>query len=432
MSKSGARPLGLGLATMIVAGNMIGSGVYLLPASLGAIGSVSILAWLCAIAAALVFAGVFAWLASLDGGAGGVGPIDHIARAFNRPAAFVAAVLYWVQGVLGNVALALAITGYLGALVPHLTGTAAATACTIAIAWLFVALNMFGARLIAWLEGWTLLIGLIPVLGMATIGWLYFDPALFLADWNVSGQPVLAVLPHATVLVLWAFLGLESASVSSELVADPRRTVPLATIGGVVLAALIYLTACTAITGILPASALAASAAPFADAAGAVLGASLGALIALFAALKAAGTLGGWVLLTSEAGRQAVAIGKGRDADGTGPSGINFIANGVLLTVIALLIAQPSIAQQFSVVINATVVVMLCFYAMAGAALVRLSGAVPPRRRALAVALGLGCIALVVAVIATQEVAMMLAVAALAAVSLLAWPLIRRAPPRHG
>lgn len=415
--------LGPLLATLLVAGSMIGSGVYLLPASLGAIGSVSVLAWLAAIVAALVFAGVFAWLAGL-GGDGGLGFVGSIAAAFGPVPGFVAAVLYWLQGVLGNVALALAVTGYLSSLMPGLAQMWPATACTIAVIWLFVGLNLFGPRIVAQLEGWTLLLGLAPVLAAGTLGWLFFDPHLFAASWNVGGKPATQVLPQAVVLVLWAFLGLESACLAPAMLKDPARTAPLATLGGVLLAAIIYLSACTALTGILSARTLAASAAPFADAAGRMGGGSAAALVAVTAAFKAAGTLGAWVLLTSAAGQQATGLGAPRRIEAKAPSTANFVANGVLLTVIALLIASPSIAGQFTAVINAAVILMLCVYGMAGAALLRLAGAATGRRGA-ARLLGAVAVVLVVAVMASQGPPMLLLAGGGVAAALAAWPIVR-------
>ncbi|MEH3048334.1 amino acid permease [Sphingomonas adhaesiva] len=391
-----------------MAGSMIGSGVYLLPASLGQVGSIAILAWGAAIVAAFVFAGVFVRLVALPGGKRGF--IASITDAFGTRTGFVAAALYWLQGMLGNVALALAVTGYLQAVVPVLRHGAAATACTVAVIWTFTALNLAGPRLVARLEGWTLVLGLVPVLAIATVGWFWFDPAIFAASWNVSGQDGHATLVPTTVLILWAFLGLESACLAAGVVRDPARTLPIATLGGVLLAAAIYLSACTALTGILPAVALAGSSAPFADAAARMGTPVLGAIVAWCAALKASGTLGGWVLLTTESGRLALA----REARPSGSMARHLVAGGVMLTLVIVAIADPSIGRQFTIAINAAVVVMLCVYALAGAALVRLGARWDG-------ALGLAGMAIVAAALASQERAMLLLALFAGVAALLLW-----------
>ena len=89
------RKLGPFLATMLVAGGMIGSGVYLLPASLGAVGSISILAWVAAIAGAAMLAGVFSWLAILRPGTAGL--FSYIRDEFGPAGGFVAGVIYWIS-----------------------------------------------------------------------------------------------------------------------------------------------------------------------------------------------------------------------------------------------------------------------------------------------------------------------------------------------
>tara|TARA_R110000782_G_scaffold143395_1_gene236130 strand:- start:50484 stop:51749 length:1266 start_codon:yes stop_codon:yes gene_type:complete len=414
--------LGLGLATLFVAGSMMGSGVYLLPASLGTVGSSSLLAWFAAIAVALLFASVFGRLAS-DGG--GADFISRIGEAFGSRTAFVAAAFYWLQGVLGNIALAVATTGYLSAIFPAITGKVT-TVVTLGILWCFTLLALFGPRLVARLEGWTLALGLIPVLIAATVGWFWFDPAVFRASWNVSGMSLPAALPPTVVTILWAFLGLESAGLAAGMVRDPAVTVPRATILGVLGAAVVYLSACTMITGILPADVLARSDAPFADAANRLFGAGLGIFVALCAALRACGTLGGWVLLTAESGRLAVTVRRSATGHEAGPSPLNILANGALLTVIALLIADASLARQFTVVINAAVIVMLCVYAIAAAALFRLRRTGDARGVDIATALGAAGSLVAIAIIATQPAEVLAATAGTLLAAMVAWPLLAR------
>ncbi|MEO8445744.1 MAG: amino acid permease, partial [Gammaproteobacteria bacterium] len=258
-------------ATFLVAGNMIGSGVYLLPATLGAFGSVSVIGWVVSGLGAFLLAGVFVMLISLRPDS--VGMVRQVRDGLGRFFGFHASLLYWVGGWVGNVAIAVAATGYLSVFFPMLKGTLAAGACTLAVIWVMVIVNFLGARRVTDFEGGTLLIGLLPVLGVAVLGWFAFDPVLFKDSWNVSGRPDAAVVPATFGLIFWAFVGLESASVAAAVVRDPVRDVPLATLGGVALAAFVYLAASVAISGLLPAATLAASSAPFADAAARFIGA---------------------------------------------------------------------------------------------------------------------------------------------------------------
>jgi arginine:agmatine antiporter len=214
------------------------------------------------------------------------------------------------------------------------------------------------------------------------------------------------------VLVLWAFLGLEGACIASDLVVDPRRNVPIATIGGVLLAASVYLAACTAITGILPASVLAKSTAPFADVTSVILGASIGAVVAACAALKASGTLGGWILLTSESARMAYIIDAPASSIGKGPTRRNFLITGSVMTVVIVVTSNPSIGAQFAMMANAVVIVMICVYATAGAALTRLSGGSGGKARRLPQALGGLSVLLSIAIASTQDLTTLASTAA--------------------
>ena len=111
-----AGKLGPFLAMMVVAGGMIGSGIYLLPASLAAFGSVSILGWGLAILGALMLGGVFSFLAILRPRAAGL--FSYISEALGPGAGFVSGLVYWMLCWIGNAPIALGMTGYLSVFFP--------------------------------------------------------------------------------------------------------------------------------------------------------------------------------------------------------------------------------------------------------------------------------------------------------------------------
>src|ERR1700749_4158757 len=88
------KKLGPILATVIVANAMIGSGIFMLPAGLGTIGSISILAWVAAACGALLLGGMLAMLAIISRGTRGL--FSYAREAFGPCAGFVTGVLYWV------------------------------------------------------------------------------------------------------------------------------------------------------------------------------------------------------------------------------------------------------------------------------------------------------------------------------------------------
>ncbi len=168
-------------------------------------------------------------------------------------------------------------------------GPVMAALFTVVLLWLVTVVNLVSPRFVGQFDGLLLVAGLVPLLLVVTVGWASFDPAQFRASWNVSGQPLHQALPNSLALVFWAFTGLESASVAAAVVDKPERNVPIATIAGVLIAAVIYIAASIVIFGIAPAADIANSNAPFALAAARMLGPAAGPLVALCGGLKALG-----------------------------------------------------------------------------------------------------------------------------------------------
>lgn len=366
-----ARRMGPALAALLVAGNMIGSGLFLLPASLADVGSSSLLAWIIAAGGALAIAGVFAILGRLRPDADGV--LDYPRLALHPATGPVAWAAYWVSGWAGNVAIALAALGYLASLFPVLGGMTLVG--LLVIMWLFVGLNMLGARGVAGFGGVSLVLGLIPVLAATVLGLLHFNPELFTAAWNPSAKPLTQTLPPTVVLVFWAFLGLESANAVAAKVRDPARDLPRAALLGVGLAALVYILACVAVQGVLTPAELKASSAPFADVVTRLAGPIAGAVIAGCAAVKAMGTLGGWILVTAETGRAGAAAGylpkflSESDPEVTPRRGL--ILTGVLMTLTAFVTISPALSAQFNFIIGLSVAMFMLVYGLAALALIR-------------------------------------------------------------
>ena len=148
-------------------------------------------------------------------------------------------------------------------------------------------------------------LALIPIVGIALLGWFWFDPAIFNASWNVSGGTDWHAISRAASMVLWAYMGIESAAVSAGVIENPSRNVPLATIIGLVLAAVVYMLSSTVIMGIIPAAELQVSHAPFAEVARIALGAPAAIVISICAVLKSVGSLGGWMLLVGQSAKAA-------------------------------------------------------------------------------------------------------------------------------
>jgi arginine:agmatine antiporter len=375
-----AGKLGPFLATVIVAGNMIGSGVFLLPATLATTGSITLIAWIVSGGGALVLAGVFAMLGRLRHAEGGL--VGYVRDAFGPFAGFLATVLYWVSCMVGIVALAAAVTGYAAYFVPQLNAPIAQAACTQAVIWLMTLSALLGPRATGRFSAATLVLGVAPVVLVATVGWIWFHPAVLTASWNVSGKPAMQAVGGTVAPVFWAFLGLECANAAAAVVRDPHRNVPIAATGGVALSALLYIAALLVIMGIVPAADLAKSTAPFGLVVARVLGPVAGGVMALCALLKTAGTTSGWILVTGQIMRAGADegvlpawFGKAR-ADGTPVR--SMLVLGALMSATALATFQPALNKQFGVLANISVIFSMVVYLLCCAALWRFRAAAQP------------------------------------------------------
>ncbi|HUQ11733.1 MAG TPA: amino acid permease [Steroidobacteraceae bacterium] len=370
---TGHRKLGPVLATMIVAGNMVGSGIFFLPATLAGVGSLTILGWLIGTVGALALALLFSKLARRKPLAGG--PATYAFDAFGRFWGSQSSLWYWAACLIGNVAIATAASSYLATFFGLDAGPVPGALFTVLLLWLVTVVNMISPRFVGQFDGLLLIVGLIPLLLVVTVGWASFDAAQFSASWNVSGEPLYKALPNSLALVFWAFTGLESASVAAAVVDDPERNVPIATMAGVLIAALLYIGASIAIFGIAPAADIAASGAPFALAAAKMLGPAAGPLVALFGGLKALGTLAGWVLMTAQVSRAAADHGLlpqmfARTRAGDTPVA-GLVISGLIGTAAIVITIAPTLGKQFGYLSEASTLFALLTYLGACAAALR-------------------------------------------------------------
>ena len=383
MSATTARKIGPVLATFVVANNMIGSGFFLLPATRAKSGGVTALAWLVCTVLAMMLGGAFARLARHHPDL--QSPDDYVRPSLGRDASFLATTMYWVSSWIGNNAIAVAAFGYLVILLPIDDSPGVRLGGQIALIWLMFALNLLGPRPIARFQSMCVVLGLLPVAVILTAGWAYFDPAVYRAAWNVSGQSDVAVVMHSLAPIFWAFVGLETGAMVAGVVDDPDRNVPRATLGGIAIAGVVYLVSSVLMMGIVPVAELAESGAPFALVAGKMFGAWAIPLIAAAAALKATGTLGGWMLVTGESGARAAQRGFlpsvfGR-LRGNGSAGTGLFIIATLMTLLAVVTMSPTVSGQFETLIEMVVILVVMAYAAAGLSLLLGTPERPATRR---------------------------------------------------
>ncbi|HKD52654.1 MAG TPA: amino acid permease [Steroidobacteraceae bacterium] len=294
------RALGLVMCTALVVGNTIGVGIFMLPASLAPYGMNALPAWLITAVGCIFIAWVFAGLSRAF--PDDDGPYAYTARAFGRGIAFVLMWCYWVSTCVTLPVLATGAVGYLSSFFPVLAVNHELAAVTaLALLWLFVLVNLRGARAAGWVQVLTTVVKLVPQAGIILLGiWALFTPHAQSVVHVPSTPLSLPALIAASTLALYAMLGVECAAMPAGRVRDPGRTIPRATFIGTLLVALIYICVSLVPMLLIPQTELATSNAPFADLFARYVGTGSGKLLAAFVIVGALGCLNGWTLIVGE------------------------------------------------------------------------------------------------------------------------------------
>ncbi len=297
-SKGTTKALGLVACTALIIGNMVGSGFYLSPTSLAPYGPLAIVSWIVMGIGAACLGLVFARLAHLSPATGG--PYAFTRAAYGDFPGFLVAWGYWISIWASLPAIAVAFTGYLAQLLPALRQSRPTViAVTLGVIWLIVLINLLGVREAGIFQSVTTFTKLIPFLAIATIGLLWVRRENF-SVFNPSGKPLFAAGAAVAPLIMFAYLGLESATVPAGDVRDPERTIPRATLLGISSAAILYVLGTVTVMGVIPRAQLERSSSPFSDACSAMWGHWAGGLISIAALISSLGALNGWTLLMGQ------------------------------------------------------------------------------------------------------------------------------------
>lgn len=330
------RALGLWTAVALVMGNMIGSGVFLLPASLAPYGAISLAGWLISTGGAVLLALVFARLASAHPAAGG--PYAYTRAAFGELAGFLVAWGYWIATWCANAALSVAFVGYLDPFLPSLVrNQTAAAALAIGTLWVLTAVNTRGIRTAGIVQVTTTVLKILP-LAIVGVGGLFILKAAHFVIADPSPRAIAQSATATATLTLFAFTGLECATIPASDIRNPGRTIPRATIIGTLLAAVIYIAGTVAVMGTVAPAALRQTTAPYADAARALLGNGGAAFVSIGAAISCFGALNGWILIV---GQMPLAVARDglfpaifHRTSGSGAPTVGLVIGGVMATML--------------------------------------------------------------------------------------------------
>ena len=293
------KKIGFWPSVALVTGNMIGAGIFLLPATMASYQGIGIIGWIIASAGALILAFIFGQLSKLYPNTNG-GPYAYTKIGLGDFAGFLVAWGYWISIWCTNAAIAVALVGYLGAFFPSLTESPVLSSFTgLFFIWFFTWINSKDIKTIGAVQVATTILKVIPIAFLILVGVFYVDFSKAFIFPFTTGS-ILPDITAVTTLTFFAFLGMESATVPSSAITSPETTIPKATLFGTLLTTVLYLFSFIVIIGIIPPETLAQSTAPFADTAFEIWGTTGKYLVAFGAVASTMGALNGWILLQGQ------------------------------------------------------------------------------------------------------------------------------------
>src|SRR3954465_1077224 len=358
--------------TFIVAVNMMGSGIIMLPTNMAKVGAISLLSWIVTALGSMALAYGFAQAGIFNQRPGGLAA--YAEDGYGKDGYFQAFFLYFLSLAIGNVAIAISAVGYLATFFPGMSATPIATCVSvIALLWITTVANFGGPGITGKIGSLTVWGVIIPVGALSFIGWFWFSSDTFAQAWNPQGLSIGQGMGSSIALTLWAFLGMESAAQNSDAVENPKRDVPLACLFGTLGAAVVYILSTSVIQGIVPNAELAKSTGPFALAYAKMFSPAVGQVIMGLAVLACLGSLLGWQFTIAQTAKSAAAdrffpsVFSKENSMGAPVAGM--VIMGVVQTVMALSTISPSLSEQFSALVNLAVVTNVVPYIISLSAL---------------------------------------------------------------
>src|SRR3954453_15673856 len=369
---SGAKKMTMMQLTLVVAVNMMGSGIIMLPTNMAKVGAISLLSWIVTALGSMALAYGFAQAGIFNQRTGGMSA--YAEDAYGKSGYFIVFFLYFVSLAIGNVAIGISAVGYLSEFFPGLSATPIATTLgVIGLLWLTTVANFGGPSVTGKIGAITVWGVILPVGLLSFLCWFWFKGHIFAEAWNPQGLSLGAGMGSSIALTLWAFLGMESAAQNSSAVENPKRDVPLACLFGTLGAAVIYILSTTVIQGIVPNKELAESTGPFGLAFSHMFNPTVGSIVMGLAVLACLGSLLGWQFTIAMTGKSAAdqhmfpRFFSKLNRMGAPVTGM--IVMGVVQSLLALSTASPTLGEQFAVLVNLAVVTNVLPYVIALSAL---------------------------------------------------------------
>jgi len=368
------KKLGLVGAIFLIVSSLAGSGVIALPQQLAHTGSITLISFILVTIGAL-----FLTLVYVRAGTMFDDPSPTALATYVNPILGAKSGLFYVYGnLISNISILIAGLGYLEMFVPAFKNSFFLGITVIVLIWLFIFMSLRGVGIITKVVSITVTLLLISVITTATVGWLDFDIAIFKDNWNVSGQPEGMAIMAGFAVLIFSYVGVESVATNNSLIENPKKIVPIATIVGFLIVAVIYIASTTVLEGMFKAQELQEAPASFAMSIEHIFNSHYaGEAVSLLMAIACLASFLVWNLSSASAAKTSADNGFLPKAYSyTNSYGINskgLVINGIVMTIleVILMLMGSDVAAAFNITVTLSVLLLLFPYFWSGIALLK-------------------------------------------------------------
>jgi len=349
MSSNQHRVIGFWRGWSIAVGCAIGSGIFMMPTMLAPYGLLGFGGWLVAGAGSILVALTMARLVKRIPKTGG--PYVYVNEGLGDFSGFIIAWTYWVACVSAIAGISIAFVGYLGFFLPQIASSQIyALLASLMLIWIIIFLNIRSLENSSKFQLISTLLKLVPLMLIVLLGASNFDTSN-LPELNPTNLHPISLIATVTTLVMWSFIGIETATVPADNVINPQETIPKVLIVSVITILILYILVSIAIAALVPASELLDSSAPFALAASKILGVTGGAIISIGALISTLGSLNANTLtagnLSLAAARDGLLPSKFVILTKNGTPIFTYLLTGVFVSILLMLNYTKGMVNAF-------------------------------------------------------------------------------------
>ena len=358
------KQLGFWSILSLVIGNMIGVGIFIMPSVLAPYGSLSLLGWGLTLIGALLIALIFSRLSSTFPSAGG--PYAYARAGFGDFIGFQTAWTYWISLLIGSTATIVSALGYMSIFWPSISHSPTITLFMgLFIIWGLTLINVVSISIAGRFQIIMTILKLLPLGLLLVFGFPHLDFDNFV-PFNPSGKSSFMALIEVSILTMWGFIGIESATVPADHVSNPKKTIPRATILGTIIVGFLYIAISALVIGLVPNDLLQKTPASFALAAKVIFGQKGAIFVALTAVFAAVGSLNGWFLIQAQvplaAAKDKLFPKKFSQTSSSGTPVFGLLLSGALMSILLFMNYNKTFIEAFHFMITLGTLSILITY----------------------------------------------------------------------